>query len=379
MLDLLPEGQGRDRDAVEPAGETGQRADMGLDRAAAVVLDQVVVNVNAIHGRPGGVDLVKVIEIVIDEVEQGFRGVHAGSGRPHGRAAISQWYNKMQGMTGTLFVVATPIGHLEDITLRALRILKTVELVAAEDTRRTGNLLRHYDIHTPVLSLHAHNEHARLPRLIARLTAGDSVALVTDAGTPGVSDPGAVLVAAAREAGIRIEPIPGPSAVVAALSAAGLKTDGFVFLGFAPIRSKARNLWFRTAAEQGKHRAVVFFEAPHRLQKTLGELSLLVKRPIMIGRELTKVYEELVFGTADELKARFSAPQGEFTLIIPPVDVVEDLPIERSDDEIANLFGQTTENSAAKSKRDAARMVAEGLGLTTKQVYEALERVKLGQ
>ncbi len=173
------------------------------------------------------------------------------------------------------YVVATPIGHLEDITLRALRILKTVALVAAEDTRRTGNLLRHYDIHTPVLSVHAHNEHARVPKLIARLAAGESIALVTDAGTPGVSDPGAVLVAAAREAGLRIEPIPGASAVIAALSAAGLKTDGFVFLGFAPIRSKARKQWLETAAELSKARAVIFFEAPHRLHRTLEDLSII--------------------------------------------------------------------------------------------------------
>jgi 16S rRNA (cytidine1402-2'-O)-methyltransferase len=279
---------------------------------------------------------------------------------------------------GTLFVVATPIGHLEDITLRALRILKTVALVAAEDTRRTGNLLRHYDIHTPVLSVHAHNEHARVPKLIARLAAGDSIALVTDAGTPGVSDPGAVLVAAAREAGLRVEPIPGASAVIAALSAAGLKTDGFVFLGFPPIKSKARKHWFQTAAELSKSRAVIFFEAPHRLHKTLDELGILVKRPIMVGRELTKLHEELVFGTPGELKTLFGGPQGEFTLIIPPQDSSQDPVSEATDSEIFELFGQITENTEAGTKRDAARGVAERLGLTTKQVYEALERAKLG-
>lgn len=278
---------------------------------------------------------------------------------------------------GVLYVVATPIGHLEDITLRALRILKTVALVAAEDTRRTGNLLRHYDIHTPILSVHAHNEHARVPKLIARLAAGESIALVTDAGTPGVSDPGAVLVGAAREAGLRVEPIPGASAVLAALSAAGLKTDGFVFLGFAPIRSKARNEWFQTAATLSKSRAVVFFEAPHRLHKTLTELGNLVKRPIMVGRELTKVHEELVFGTSSELTELFEAPQGEFTLIIPPYDSSLDEPIEATDEHILNLFGQITEINLTGTKREAARGVAERLGLTTKQVYEALERIKL--
>lgn len=274
-------------------------------------------------------------------------------------------------------MVATPIGHLEDITLRALRILKTVALVAAEDTRRTGNLLRHYDIHTPVLSVHTHNEHVRVPKLIARLAAGESIALVTDAGTPGVSDPGAELVAAVREAGIRVEPIPGASAVIAALSAAGLKTDGFVFLGFAPIKAKARKQWLQTAADLSKSRAVIFFEAPHRIHRTLEDLSSLVKRPIMAGRELTKIHEELVFGTPDELKALFEVPQGEFTLIIPPKDSSEDSPSEATDAEITAMFGQITENKPAGTKRDAARDVAERLGLTTKQVYDALERVKL--
>lgn len=279
---------------------------------------------------------------------------------------------------GTLYVVATPIGHLEDITLRALRILKTVALVAAEDTRRTGNLLRHYDIHTPVLSVHAHNEHARLPKLIARLAAGDSIALVTDAGTPGISDPGAVLVSAARAAGVRVEPIPGASAVVAALSAAGLKTEGFAFLGFAPIKAKARKDWFSSAVDMAKARAVVFFEAPHRLHRTLDELAFLVKYPIMAGRELTKVHEELVFGTPEELKALFQSPQGEFTLVIPPVDSTKNLASDASDSEIAAMFGQITEINDAGTKRDAARNVAERLGLTTRQVYDALERVKLG-
>ena len=280
---------------------------------------------------------------------------------------------------GTLYVVATPIGHLEDITLRALRILKTVALVAAEDTRRTGNLLRHYDIHTPIISVHEHNEHARAPRLIERLAAGDSVALVTDAGTPGVSDPGAAIVAAVRSAGIRVEPIPGPSAVIAAISAAGLKTEGFLFLGFAPIRSKARKQWFKTAANEARNRAVIFFEAPHRLHKTLDELSILVKRPIIAARELTKIHEEMVFGTTAALKSAFAVPRGEFTLIIPPQDPSEQVAGEASDAEISQLFGQITENNLVGSKRDAARTVAERLGLTTKVVYEALERNKLGQ
>src|SRR5688572_21832825 len=141
-----------------------------------------------------------------------------------------------RSLTGTLFVVATPIGNLEDITLRALRILKEVDLVAAEDTRRTGNLLRHYDIHTPLISLHEHNEFQRTDELVARLQTGDSVAVVSDAGTPGISDPGARLVRAARQAGVRVDPIPGPSAITAILSASGVALGRFAFAGFPPVR-----------------------------------------------------------------------------------------------------------------------------------------------
>lgn len=283
----------------------------------------------------------------------------------------------MRLMKGTLFVVGTPIGHLEDITLRALRILKTVQLVAAEDTRRTGNLLRHYNIDTAVLSVHEHNEGGRVARLLTRLAAGDSIALVTDAGTPGVSDPGATLVAAVREAGFRVEPIPGASAVVTAISVAGMKSEGFCFHGFAPIKSKDRKLWFLALVEASRDRAAVFFEAPHRLRKTLEELRESVKCQIMIGRELTKIHEEFVFGTPDELLARFEAPQGEFTLILPPGSKAENEPLATTDEDIATLFGQLTENGVGESKRDTARQVAERLGLTTKVVYDALERVKI--
>jgi len=293
------------------------------------------------------------------------------------KAAISQWYNKMRLMKGILYVVGTPIGHLEDITLRALRILKSVQLVAAEDTRRTGNLLRHYNIDTPVLSVHEHNEGARVARLIQRLAVGDSVALVTDAGTPGVSDPGATLVAAVRDAGFRVEPIPGASAVVAAISAAGMKSEGFCFHGFAPIKVKDRKLWFLALVAASNDRAAVFFEAPHRLRKTLEELSVLVKCQIMVGREITKIHEEFVFGTPEELLTRFEAPQGEFTLVVPPGSKATTLPTAATDDEIADLFGQLTENGVGDSKRDTARVVAERLGLSTKVVYDALERVKI--
>src|SRR5829696_1442709 len=149
---------------------------------------------------------------------------------------------------GILYVVATPIGNLDDITLRAIKVLKQVQLVAAEDTRRTGILLRHFGIETAILSVHAHNERARIDRIVSRLAKGESVALVTDAGTPGISDPGAELVAAIRAQGFTVEPIPGASAVVAAISASGITSHGFTFLGFPPIRGKARKHWFEEVA-----------------------------------------------------------------------------------------------------------------------------------
>jgi 16S rRNA (cytidine1402-2'-O)-methyltransferase len=277
---------------------------------------------------------------------------------------------------GVLYVVATPIGNLEDITLRALKILKLVQLVAAEDTRRTGMLLRHYGIETSIVSVHEHNERARVERILASLAKGESVALVTDAGTPGISDPGAPLVAAVRKAGFTVEPIPGASAVAAAVSASGVSSQGFTFLGFPPIRSKDRKLWFGDLVESSKKRLVVFFEAPHRIRKTLEELSLLVKRPIIAGREITKMHEEFVSGLPSELLLKFSEPQGEFTVLVPPSDPSELPEIEVSDVEVLALFGQITESKTGGSKREAARETGERLGLTTKQVYEILERNK---
>jgi 16S rRNA (cytidine1402-2'-O)-methyltransferase len=279
---------------------------------------------------------------------------------------------------GVLYVVATPIGNLEDITLRALKTLKTVQLVAAEDTRRTGNLLRHFNIDVPIISVHEHNEGARVQKIVGRLAKGESVALVTDAGTPGVSDPGAGLVAAVRAEGFRIEPIPGASAVAAAISAAGIRSDGFTFLEFPPIRSKDRKNWFSALTEAAKDRAVVFFEAPHKLRRTLEELRILVDRPIFVGRELTKLHEELVWATPSELLERFENPYGEFTLIIPPGEAAEVAREAPSDEDIQDLVGRITEIDRPRSKREAARIAGERLGLTAKRVYEALERVKVG-
>ena len=279
---------------------------------------------------------------------------------------------------GTLYVVATPIGNLEDITLRALKVLKSVQLVAAEDTRRTGILLRHFDIEVPIISVHEHNERGRADRIVSHLVKGESVALVTDAGTPGVSDPGAALVAAVRAGGYRIEPIPGATAVAAAISAAGINSDGFTFLGFPPIRGKDRKKWFEAVTEATRNRAVIFFEAPHKLRRTLEELLLSVDRPIFVARELTKLHEELIWGSPNDLLKRFENPHGEFTLVIPPLDPREAKTEVRPDSEIAALVGQITKTAQTKSLREAAKLAGTQLGMSAKEVYAALDRVKLG-
>jgi 16S rRNA (cytidine1402-2'-O)-methyltransferase len=216
-------------------------------------------------------------------------------------------------MPGTLFVVATPIGNLEDISMRALRVLREVNLIAAEDTRRTAKLLSHYEIRCPMVSLHEHNEHREAPRLLARLAAGESIALVSDAGTPTISDPGRELVKAARQQGLPVVPIPGPSAVTTALAGSGFPADRFLFLGFPPRSGSAREAWLEAlAAEPG---AVVCFEAPTRIHETLKDIELSAgKRPILACRELTKIHEILVEYTPNaDIPAR-----GEFTIVVAP-------------------------------------------------------------
>ena len=276
---------------------------------------------------------------------------------------------------GTLFVVATPIGNLEDITLRALRVLREVDLVAAEDTRRTGNLLRYYKIGTPLLSVHEHNETARVDEIVARLRAGQSVAIVSDAGTPGISDPGATLVRAVRDAGLTVTPIPGPSALTAALSASGLATGRFVFAGFPPFRLNARTRWLEWACTRTEE-IVVFYESPHRIQQTLREAGLLlVERPILVARELTKLHEEWAEGPAGTLAEHFSNPQGEFVVLVPPLTVDDTTAPIVNDADAYLLFGQLTNNEGL-GRREAIRRIAERLSMSPNAVYDAIERAK---
>ncbi len=218
---------------------------------------------------------------------------------------------------GTLFLVATPIGNLEDITRRALRVLGEVALVAAEDTRHTRRLLEHFGLSVPVTSVFEHNERARIPGLLRRLEEGDSVALVTDAGSPGVSDPGYPLVRAAVAAGVRVESVPGPSAVIAALQVSGLPTDAFTFVGFLPVKGAARRR--RLEEWRDRRETLVAFESPHRIVACLEDLEAVWgERPIALARELTKVHEQVLRGTASEVRAALRPDQrrGEMVLVL---------------------------------------------------------------
>jgi 16S rRNA (cytidine1402-2'-O)-methyltransferase len=280
-------------------------------------------------------------------------------------------------MSGTLFVVATPIGNLEDITARALRILGEVSLIAAEDTRRTAHLLSRYAIATPTTSLHEHNESRKLAGLIERLQRGEHLALVSDAGTPTISDPGQYLVRTAIDAGIKVEVVPGPSAVTAAIAASGIAATGtsFTFLGFPPVRSKDRRIWFDGLLSAG--RTVVFFEAPHRITRTLSEIrERLGDRRVAVARELTKVHEEFIRGTLSEVISRLTAPIGEFTVVLDVGQQTEQIGRKVvSSAELLRQFGLMTEYGPI-SKRLAVARLARQHGLSTNVVYAALEEAK---
>jgi 16S rRNA (cytidine1402-2'-O)-methyltransferase len=278
-------------------------------------------------------------------------------------------------MAGTLFVVATPIGNLEDITVRALRILREVALIAAEDTRRTAHLLARHAITTPTTSLHEHNEATKSSSLVARLERGDSIALVSDAGTPTVSDPGAQLIRDAIAAGIRVEPIPGPSAVLTILAASGLPTDSFSFVGFPPTRATDRSAWFAHVKALGG--TVVFFEAPHRIRYTLAELQRVAGDcPVVLGRELTKIHEELVRGPISEVLQRLKNERGEFTIAAFIGPTTENKPPDcPSDTDLAAEVGDMT-LIKGMTKRKAINAVARRHGLAPNKVYDVLESAR---
>jgi 16S rRNA (cytidine1402-2'-O)-methyltransferase len=266
-------------------------------------------------------------------------------------------------------VVATPIGNLEDITLRALRVLREVHVIAAEDTRRTAKLLSHYSIATPTTSLHEHNEISKAGRLVEQLRSGKDIALVSDAGTPLVSDPGAHLVTSAREAGILVVAVPGASALLTALAASGLAADAFVFLGFPPRRATALKTWMG-AHLTPPHPTVVFYEAPHRVRRTLETmLSLLGERQIFVGRELTKIHEQLVKSPISTHIATSDDPRGEFTVIVPSAQApVSTAVTDISGTQLEFEIGQLMDNEGI-TRREAARRVARRWGLSANDVY----------
>jgi 16S rRNA (cytidine1402-2'-O)-methyltransferase len=267
---------------------------------------------------------------------------------------------------GALYIVATPIGNLEDITLRAIRVLKAVDLIAAEDTRHTRRLLTAHDIHTPVTAYHEHNEQRKTSELIAKLQAGIRVALVTDAGTPSVSDPGYRLVQAAVDHRIRVSPIPGVSAPIAALSAAGLATDAFTFVGF-PARKKSRRLGQLEQLAKLPH-TVVYYQSPKRALQFLKELlETCGDRPAVLARELTKMHEEFLRGSISQIIADLEdrqAVKGECTLLIS--GAIEDVPSKADIDAAIIAALENSEQPLSRIAKDLARQ----LGVTRKSIYE---------
>jgi len=274
---------------------------------------------------------------------------------------------------GTLYLVATPIGNLEDITARALRILRQVRLIAAEDTRHTGRLLSHYDIRTPLTSYHEHNKLTKLERVLSTLDTGD-VALVSDAGTPGLNDPGYELVRAALEAGYAVSPIPGPSAPISALVASGLPTDSFLYLGYLPRKSaERRNLLEQIAALPY---TLVFLEAPHRLLAALQDIQeMLGDREMSVAREITKLHEEFFRGNVSQAQAHFQAqaPRGEITLVVSGQSSEAQVwPEER----LRTALVQALELGEPPSQ--LARRMADASGWPRRKVYDLVTQLTKG-
>lgn len=266
-----------------------------------------------------------------------------------------------------LYLVATPIGNLEDITLRALRVLRESSLIACEDTRHTRLLLNHFGIATPTISYHEHNERARATELVERMLGGASVALVSDAGTPGISDPAYRIVQAALGAGIRVIPIPGPTALVAALVATGLPTDSFLFVGFLPPRKMARRARLEELREVRP--TIVLYEAPHRIRETIDDaLEILGDRPAVLARELTKLHEQFRRGTLAGLRQMHEAepPRGEMVLVIGGHDgsLMDDIPAIPLADEVDRL---TADGSVGRN--EALKQVARRRGLARREAY----------
>lgn len=267
--------------------------------------------------------------------------------------------------SGSLYIVATPIGNLEDITLRAIRILKEVDYIAAEDTRHTKKLLTHYGIHKKLISYYREKEAQRADYILQLLQSGHSIALVSDAGTPGISDPGAVVVKKARESELSIIPVPGPSALTTALSCAGIDGEAILFLGFAPSKKNQRRQLLKSLIYSDHH--VVFYESPHRVQSLLEDaLEVLGERQVFLAREMTKSYEEMVSATLSELIVKTSEKKnrGEFVLIISPDKT--HFPEKENLDELLLWYRDHSELSL----KDSCKKIASDLGLSRSKIYQ---------
>jgi 16S rRNA (cytidine1402-2'-O)-methyltransferase len=272
-----------------------------------------------------------------------------------------------------LYLVATPIGNLEDITLRALRVLRSVDRIACEDTRQTQKLLNHFEIHTPTVSYHMHNEGSRTEELTAELKVGARIAVVSDAGTPGIADPGGQIAAAAIAAGIDVFPVPGANAAISGLIASGLTTEQFIFHGFLPAKAGQR----KTALEDlaGGSATHIFYEAPHRILDTLADVEAVFgpSQHVVVARELTKLHEEFLRGPVGEVRARLAARasvRGEIVLMLAPVQV------ESSSEKRASLAVAVADlmKSEGISEMDALKRVARERGVGKSEAYRELQR-----
>jgi 16S rRNA (cytidine1402-2'-O)-methyltransferase len=274
-------------------------------------------------------------------------------------------------MPSTLYIVATPVGNLEDITLRALRVLKEADLVACEDTRHTRKLLAHYQISKPTISYHEHNERERSAELIKKLEAGLNIALVSDAGTPLVSDPGFCIVREAIDKGIQVVPIPGPSALIAAVSASGLSTAEFAFLGFLPSRRAARRARLEELVDIKS--TLVFYEAPHRIKETIADAAeVFGNRQCVVARELTKLHEEFVRGSLSQLKLPDGTARGEIVLLIGPP--VPGQPRQPSSEPMASIAEEIERLLSAEGldQKSALKRIARERGISKSEAYRLM-------
>lgn len=272
-------------------------------------------------------------------------------------------------MSGTLYLVATPIGNLEDITFRAIRILKEVDLIAAEDTRQTLKLLNYYEINKPLISYHRHNEEVKQEVLIQKLKEGQNIALVSDAGTPVISDPGEVIVKEALKENIKVIPIPGACALINALIASGLDTKEFSFYGFLSLNKKLRKEKLQEIRKENK--TIILYEAPHKLTSTLKDLSeILEDRKIVVARELTKIHEEFLSGTASEILENYKEPKGEHIILIEGSNIKEETKEQKNIKEMTIEEHYKYYEKQGFTKNEIIKKIAKDKGVSKNEIYQ---------